>query len=61
MVKEVIYAAKLSEHALNPYQVPAYCPIGPLTFLEMARNNPRVVNLHAAYETDHDIVLILEL
>ncbi|XP_035629025.1 serine/threonine-protein kinase 17B isoform X3 [Oncorhynchus keta] len=28
--------------------------------LEAARNNPRVVNLHAAYETDHDIILLLE-
>ncbi|XP_029936161.1 serine/threonine-protein kinase 17B [Myripristis murdjan] len=31
-----------------------------MAVLEVARNNPRVVNLHAAYETDHDIVLILE-
>ncbi|XP_061923810.1 serine/threonine-protein kinase 17B [Entelurus aequoreus] len=31
-----------------------------MAVLEMARNNPRVVNLHAAYETDHDIVLVLE-
>lgn len=31
-----------------------------MAVLEMARNNPRVVNLHAAYETDHDVVLMLE-
>ncbi|XP_061697309.1 serine/threonine-protein kinase 17B [Syngnathoides biaculeatus] len=31
-----------------------------MAVLETARNNPRVVNLHAAYETDHDIVLVLE-
>ncbi|XP_077436325.1 serine/threonine-protein kinase 17B isoform X4 [Vanacampus margaritifer] len=31
-----------------------------MAVLESARNNPRVVNLHAAYETDHDIVLVLE-
>ncbi|KAM6934940.1 serine/threonine-protein kinase 17B [Xenentodon cancila] len=31
-----------------------------MAVLEMSRNNTRVVNLHAAYETDHDIVLILE-
>lgn len=31
-----------------------------MAVLEMARNNARVVNLHAAYETDHDIVLLLE-
>ncbi|GAA6219696.1 serine/threonine-protein kinase 17B [Lates japonicus] len=31
-----------------------------MAVLEMARNNARVVNLHAAYETDHDIVLVLE-
>ncbi|KAM3862033.1 serine/threonine-protein kinase 17B [Diretmus argenteus] len=31
-----------------------------MAVLEMARNNPRVVNLQAAYETDHDIVLMLE-
>ncbi|XP_010877978.1 serine/threonine-protein kinase 17B [Esox lucius] len=31
-----------------------------MAVLEAARNNPRVVNLHAAYETDHDIVLLLE-
>ncbi|KAM4539613.1 LOW QUALITY PROTEIN: serine/threonine-protein kinase 17B-like [Odontesthes bonariensis] len=31
-----------------------------MAVLEMARNNARVVNLHAAHETDHDIVLMLE-
>ncbi|TKS67546.1 Serine/threonine-protein kinase 17B [Collichthys lucidus] len=31
-----------------------------MAVLEMARNNARVVNLHAAHETDHDIVLVLE-
>lgn len=31
-----------------------------MAVLEMARLNSRVVNLHAAYETDHDIVLVLE-
>ncbi|KAM6985617.1 serine/threonine-protein kinase 17B [Aplochiton taeniatus] len=31
-----------------------------IAVLEAARNNPRVVNLHAAYETDHDITLLLE-
>ncbi|TRY94182.1 hypothetical protein DNTS_028356 [Danionella cerebrum] len=31
-----------------------------IAVLEAARNNPRVVNLHAVYETDHDIVLMLE-
>ncbi|KAI9527622.1 serine/threonine-protein kinase 17B [Pseudochaenichthys georgianus] len=31
-----------------------------MAVLETARNNARVVNLHAAYETDHDIVLMLE-
>ncbi|XP_037542764.1 serine/threonine-protein kinase 17B [Nematolebias whitei] len=31
-----------------------------MAVLELARNNPRVVNLHAAHETDHDIILILE-
>lgn len=31
-----------------------------MAVLEAARNNARVVNLHAAYETDHDIVLVLE-
>ncbi|XP_030642858.1 serine/threonine-protein kinase 17B [Chanos chanos] len=31
-----------------------------MAVLEAARNNPRVVNLHAAYETDHDIILLLE-
>lgn len=31
-----------------------------MAVLEAARNNPRVVNLHAAHETDHDIVLLLE-
>ncbi|KAM9850877.1 serine/threonine-protein kinase 17B isoform 2-T2 [Aulostomus maculatus] len=31
-----------------------------MAVLETACNNPRVVNLHAAYETDHDIVLLLE-
>ncbi|XP_020781096.1 serine/threonine-protein kinase 17B [Boleophthalmus pectinirostris] len=31
-----------------------------MAVLEMTRNNARVVNLHAAYETDHDIVLVLE-
>ncbi|XP_072296277.1 serine/threonine-protein kinase 17B [Eucyclogobius newberryi] len=31
-----------------------------MAVLEMTRNNARVVNLHGAYETDHDIVLLLE-
>ncbi|KAI1899413.1 hypothetical protein AGOR_G00061530 [Albula goreensis] len=31
-----------------------------MAVLEAARNNSRVVNLHAAFETDHDIVLLLE-
>lgn len=31
-----------------------------MAVLEMNRNNARVVNLYAAYETDHDIVLVLE-
>ena len=31
-----------------------------MAVLEAARNNPRVVNLHTAYETEHDIVLLLE-
>ncbi|KAM7407866.1 hypothetical protein PAMA_003569 [Pampus argenteus] len=31
-----------------------------MAVLETARNNARVVNLHAAYETDHDICLVLE-
>ncbi|XP_062312377.1 serine/threonine-protein kinase 17B [Osmerus eperlanus] len=31
-----------------------------MAVLEAARHNPRVVNLHAAYEMDHDIVLLLE-
>ena len=31
-----------------------------MAVLEVARNNPRVVNLHVAYETDHDIVLLME-
>ncbi|XP_020354202.1 serine/threonine-protein kinase 17B-like isoform X1 [Oncorhynchus kisutch] len=31
-----------------------------MAVLEAARNNPRVVNLQAAYETDHDIILLLE-
>ncbi|KAM8856465.1 serine/threonine-protein kinase 17B isoform 2-T2 [Spinachia spinachia] len=31
-----------------------------MAVLETARNNARVVNLHSAYETDHDIVLLLE-
>lgn len=31
-----------------------------MAVLEMARNNARVVNLHAAHETDHDVVLVLE-
>uniref|UniRef100_A0A673B232 non-specific serine/threonine protein kinase n=1 Tax=Sphaeramia orbicularis TaxID=375764 RepID=A0A673B232_9TELE len=31
-----------------------------MAVLEMSRNNARVVNLHTAYETDHDIVLLLE-
>ncbi|XP_028847906.1 serine/threonine-protein kinase 17B [Denticeps clupeoides] len=31
-----------------------------IAVLELARNNPRVVNLHSVYETDHDIVLLLE-
>ncbi|XP_044221009.1 serine/threonine-protein kinase 17B isoform X1 [Thunnus albacares] len=31
-----------------------------MAVLETACNNARVVNLHAAYETDHDIVLVLE-
>lgn len=32
-----------------------------MAVLEVARNNVRVVNLHAAHETEHDIVLVLEL
>ncbi|KAM9364643.1 LOW QUALITY PROTEIN: serine/threonine-protein kinase 17B [Pholidichthys leucotaenia] len=31
-----------------------------MAVLEMARSNAVVVNLHAAHETDHDIVLVLE-
>lgn len=31
-----------------------------MAVLETAKNNSRVVNLHAAYETDHDVVLLLE-
>ncbi|KAA8588350.1 hypothetical protein FQN60_001544, partial [Etheostoma spectabile] len=31
-----------------------------MAVLEAARSNARVVNLHAAHETDHDIVLLLE-
>ncbi|KAI7809119.1 serine/threonine-protein kinase 17B isoform X1 [Triplophysa rosa] len=31
-----------------------------IAVLEAAKNNPRVVNLHAVYETDHDLVLLLE-
>ncbi|KAG9349388.1 hypothetical protein JZ751_027831 [Albula glossodonta] len=31
-----------------------------MAVLEAARNNSRVINLHAAFETDHDIVLLLE-
>ncbi|XP_029487153.1 serine/threonine-protein kinase 17B-like isoform X3 [Oncorhynchus nerka] len=31
-----------------------------MAVLEAARNNPHVVNLQAAYETDHDIILLLE-
>ncbi|KAI2660627.1 serine threonine- kinase 17B-like protein [Labeo rohita] len=31
-----------------------------IAVLEAAKNNPRVVNLHAVYETDHDLVLMLE-
>ncbi|MEQ2171779.1 Serine/threonine-protein kinase 17B [Goodea atripinnis] len=31
-----------------------------MAVLEMARNNPRVVNLYGAHETDHDVVLVLE-
>ncbi|XP_056611689.1 serine/threonine-protein kinase 17B [Triplophysa dalaica] len=31
-----------------------------IAILEAAKNNPRVVNLHAVYETDHDLVLLLE-
>lgn len=31
-----------------------------IAVLESAKNNPRVVNLYAVYETDHDLVLMLE-
>ncbi|XP_065107648.1 serine/threonine-protein kinase 17B [Paramisgurnus dabryanus] len=31
-----------------------------IAVLEAAKNNPRVVKLHAVYETDHDLVLLLE-
>lgn len=31
-----------------------------IAVLEAAKNNPRVVNLNAVYETDHDLVLMLE-
>ncbi|KAF7709871.1 serine/threonine-protein kinase 17B [Silurus meridionalis] len=31
-----------------------------LAVLEVARCNPRIVDLHAAYENEHDIVLLLE-
>ncbi|KAL7866071.1 hypothetical protein SRHO_G00113180 [Serrasalmus rhombeus] len=31
-----------------------------MAVLEVSRNNPRMINLHAAYETEHDIVLLLE-
>ncbi|CAL8378090.1 serine/threonine-protein kinase 17B [Gadus morhua] len=31
-----------------------------MAVLELAWDNPRVVNLHAAHETDHDIILVLE-
>ncbi|XP_026862652.1 serine/threonine-protein kinase 17B isoform X2 [Electrophorus electricus] len=31
-----------------------------MAVLEVARNNPRVINLHMAYETEHDVVLLLE-
>ncbi|KAI4877970.1 hypothetical protein NFI96_020739 [Prochilodus magdalenae] len=31
-----------------------------MAVLETAKNNTRVVNLHTAYETEHDIVLLLE-
>ncbi|XP_076854505.1 serine/threonine-protein kinase 17B [Brachyhypopomus gauderio] len=31
-----------------------------MAVLEAARNNPRVINLHMAYETEHDMVLLLE-
>ncbi|XP_007541670.1 serine/threonine-protein kinase 17B [Poecilia formosa] len=31
-----------------------------MAVLELARNSPRVVNLYAAHETDHDLVLLLE-
>ncbi len=31
-----------------------------IAVLEATKNNPRVVNLHSVYETDHDLVLMLE-
>lgn len=31
-----------------------------MAVLETSRSNARVVNLIAAYETDHDIILVLE-
>lgn len=31
-----------------------------LAVLEAARCNPRIINLHAAYESEHDIILLLE-
>lgn len=31
-----------------------------MAVLEMARSSARVVNLIAAYETDHDLILVLE-
>ncbi|XP_015252470.1 PREDICTED: serine/threonine-protein kinase 17B [Cyprinodon variegatus] len=31
-----------------------------MAVLELTRNNPRVVNLYGAHETDHDLVLLLE-
>ncbi|KAK3543334.1 hypothetical protein QTP70_018058, partial [Hemibagrus guttatus] len=31
-----------------------------LAVLEASRSNPRIVNLHAAYENEHDIILLLE-
>ncbi|KAF4086713.1 hypothetical protein AMELA_G00087490 [Ameiurus melas] len=31
-----------------------------LAVLEAARCNPRIINLHAAYENEHDIILLLE-
>ncbi|XP_060793267.1 serine/threonine-protein kinase 17B [Neoarius graeffei] len=31
-----------------------------LAVLEVAKCNPRIINLHAAYENEHDIILLLE-